>query len=86
MPKAVTSKAQANVLMCTDRMHEILSRDWMTRFTYSDGPLCRWPGATVDQVKRWVLDDLSVLHNAIGHKPSDGNALRIGAPCIGVAD
>lgn len=38
----------------SDRAKDIKERDWLTRFSYARGPLCRWPGATVDQVKEAV--------------------------------
>lgn len=44
-----------------DIARAIKERDWLTRFSYARGPLCRWPGATVDQVEDRVRIELARL-------------------------
>ena len=43
------------------RLEYIKERDWLTRFSYAWGPLCRWPGATIEHVEKRVRDDLARL-------------------------
>lgn len=49
-----------------DLARAIKERDWLTRFSYARGPLCRWPGATVDQVKEAVEHALREVPPRVG--------------------
>lgn len=67
----------------------IRSRDGMTRFSYAWGPLCRWPGASVEDVRERVITEIGVLREVLPQahstyeKPSpERRALR----CIGSTD
>lgn len=59
-------RAEATALMFEDRRASILERDSLTRFTFAWGPLCRWPGATVDQVRERVERDLLRMVHRVG--------------------
>lgn len=48
-----------------DTARQIKERDWLTRFSCARGPLCRWPGATVEQVEKRVRDDLALLRQVL---------------------
>ena len=56
---------EANALMMVSRRDSIVERDPLTRFSYAWGPLCRWPGATVEQVEKRVRDELALLRQVL---------------------
>lgn len=59
-------KPPAPEVVDCDLARAIKERDWLTRFSYARGPLCRWPGATVDQVTEAVTRALRKVPRRVG--------------------
>lgn len=50
-----------------DLARAIKERDWLTRFSYARGPLCRWPNVPeLDEVRRIVQRDLQRMVRRVG--------------------
>jgi len=50
-----------------DLARAIKERDWLTRFSYARGPLCRWPDApTPENVRKRVLRDMARMVQRVG--------------------
>lgn len=58
--------SQSPVSQPPTRRTIIQERDFLTRFSYAHGLLCRWPGATIEQIRERVLEDLARMAKRVG--------------------
>lgn len=65
MPKRLNTARELGWHMGRSLGYQIKERDCLTRFSHAWGPLCRWPGATVEQVEKRVRDELALLRQVL---------------------